>query len=104
MNPFNDINNRKATASTGSTISIWVENYGRKHNTFISGWEITPEEMKEHLKTIKKKNGCNGTIKDMEVDGTTVESVMQLQGDHAEYVKTFIIGTGVPESSVYIKG
>ncbi len=104
MNPFEDYTNNTNTDATESVIYVWVEQYGRKHNTYVSGWNISEVDIKEHMRTIKKKNGCNGSVKDMEVDGNIVKNVMQLQGDHAEYVKKFIIATGVPESSIYIKG
>jgi len=104
MNPFEDYTNNSNTDAGEKPIYIWVEQSGRKHNTYISGWDIDDATIKEHLKTIKKKNGCNGSIKDMEVNGDSIERVMQLQGDHAEYVKTFISKTGIDVSRIYIKG
>ena len=104
MNPFEDYSNNVESTFTKSSINIWVEANGRKHNTYVSGWEISDDEIKEHLKTIKKKNGCNGSIKEMEVNGNAVERVMQLQGDHADYVKKYIVSTGILESNIYIKG
>ena len=45
-------------------IEIWIEELGRKKNTYISGW--LDDNMKEHIKYIKKHKGCNGTIKKLE--------------------------------------
>lgn len=104
MNPFEDYNNNTNTDTTGKPIYIWIEQSGRKQNTYVSGWDIDDKTIKDHLKTIKRKNGCNGSIKEMEVNGNSVERVMQLQGDHADYVKKFITETGMDESSIYIKG
>jgi len=104
MNPFEDINNNNNTNTTESPIYIWVEQSGRKQNTYISGWNIDDATIKEHLKFIKKKNGCNGSVKDMEVNGDSIERVMQLQGDHSDYVKQFIIETGIVDTRIHIKG
>ncbi len=104
MNPFEDSNNNSNTDTSEKPIYIWVEQSGRKRNTYVSGWDIDDVLIKEHLKTIKKKNGCNGSVKEMEVNGGSIERVMQLQGDHADYVKKFIGDTGIDESRIYIKG
>lgn len=104
MNPFEDIDKITNTTTAQKPIYIWIEKMGRKHNTYVSGWEITDDDLKEHLKIIKKKNGCNGSIKEMIVDGNSLERVMQLQGDHADYVNHFIIDTGIDASLIHIKG
>jgi translation initiation factor 1 (eIF-1/SUI1) len=87
-----------------STIDIWVEVNGRKKNTYIYGWELDMSELKDHLRTIKKKKGCNGTIKNITNDDYGTVSVLQLQGNHAEYVKTYIVNTGVKSDNIRIKG
>jgi translation initiation factor 1 (eIF-1/SUI1) len=104
MNPFEDYTTNTTTDTTDKPINIWVTQTGRKHNTYVSGWDIDDAVIKEHHKTMKKNKGCNGSIKDMEVDGGSTERVMQLQGDHADYVKKFITDTGVDASRIYIKG
>ena len=87
-----------------STIDIWVEVNGRKKNTYIYGLELELGELKEHLRTIKKKKGCNGTIKNITHDEYGIVSVLQLQGNHAEYVKTYIMNTGIDNDNIRIKG
>jgi translation initiation factor 1 (eIF-1/SUI1) len=72
-------------------IEIWCEERGRKCITHVYGWNINDTELKEHLRTIKKKKGCNGTIKKMSVDEIGEVSVLQLQGNHVDYVKEYII-------------
>jgi translation initiation factor 1 (eIF-1/SUI1) len=104
MNPFEDYTNNSTTNTTARSINIWVTQNGRKHNTYVSGWDIEDELIKEHHKTMKKFKGCNGSIKNMEVDGGSVERVIQLQGDHADYIKKFISDTGIDASLIYIKG
>jgi translation initiation factor 1 (eIF-1/SUI1) len=85
-------------------IDIWVEVNGRKKNTYIYGWDLELNELKDHLRTIKKKKGCNGTIKKITNDEYGTVSVLQLQGNHAEYVKTYIVNTGIDDDNIRIKG
>jgi translation initiation factor 1 (eIF-1/SUI1) len=72
-------------------IVITKTNRGRKVNLFISGWQIEIKDMKEHLKNLKRKFGCNGSIKKELIEGIE-ETVIHLQGDHVnkvqEYIKT----------------
>jgi translation initiation factor 1 (eIF-1/SUI1) len=104
MNPFEDYTTNSTTDTLEKSINIWVVQNGRKSNTYVSGWCIDEKLLKEYHSTMKKSKGCNGAIKDMEVDGGSTERVLQLQGDHADYVKKFITDTGVDQSQIYIKG
>lgn len=93
MNPFEDIDNSDTNVNTNSgekpwsgnkndvseNSSLWLETAGRRKNTYISGLPFTFEELKEHLKTLKKKHGCNGAVK--EDDNLYV---LHLQGDHID--------------------
>lgn len=83
-------------------IEIWTEERGRKSNTFISGWEIDDIQLKEHLKIIKKKKGCNGSIKDIIKDTGKVK-VMQLQGKLKDYLFAYLIENGVNDDAINIK-
>jgi translation initiation factor 1 (eIF-1/SUI1) len=104
MNPFEDIN-ENTIITKESKIEIWVEVNGRKKNTYVSGWNITKDQLKEHLTTIKKKNGCNGTIKDISnSSGTELITVMQFQGDHSNYMFDYLIGQQVDSTSISVKG
>jgi translation initiation factor 1 (eIF-1/SUI1) len=111
MNPFEEIdditNDQLVDQNTEPNILyIWVQKMGRKSNTYVSGWSITNDELKAHLKTIKINKGCNGSIKNMVVDGndTAEERVLHLQGDHAVYLEQFISNTGIDPSLIHIKG
>ena len=92
MNPFEDIDNSDTTINTISVgektrnkddvsenSNLWLETAGRRKNTYISGLPFTFEELKEHLKTLKKKHGCNGAVKEDEK-----LYVLHLQGDHID--------------------
>lgn len=103
MNPFED--NNISTSHSGLTdndefkIEIWVESKGRKCITFISGWNIDDTTLATHLKTIKKKNACNGTVKTVDNN-----KVMQLQGDHVAYIKTFLKDHSIKDDMIKVKG
>lgn len=105
MDPFADKKNDfEDELLSNNIIDLWVEVNGRKKNTYIYGWELEKSELKEHLRTIKKKRGCNGTIKKMTVDEYGEVTVLQLQGNHVEYVKEYIENTGVETENIRIKG
>ena len=104
MNPFEDTSNNDIN-TVETQIEMWVETNGRKKNTYISGWNIPDEQLKDHLKTIKKKNGCNGTIKEIpDESSSNLIKILQFQGDHSDFVKQYLINTGVDKSSIRIKG
>lgn len=104
MNPFEDIQTNTNT-NKETLIEIWVEANGRKKNTFISGWNIPEKEIKEHIRIIKKKNGCNGTFKDIPNESKDeLLKVIQLQGDHSEYINQYLISTGIDKAHIKIKG
>ena len=105
MNPFEDISTNDNTNTKQTFIEIWVEANGRKKNTYVSGWDIPEDQLKEHLKTIKKKNGCNGTIKEIPNETSTqLLKVLQLQGDHSEYINQYLVSHSVDPNNIRIKG
>ena len=112
MNPFEEINNIN-TVVKSTQIIICVKQNGRKHNTYISGWNIPDKDLSDHLKNIKKKRGCNGTIKmmDREMNDITLDTddkdiiqVMMFQGDHSSYIEKYLIEQGVNNEDIYTKG
>jgi translation initiation factor 1 (eIF-1/SUI1) len=104
MNPFED--DETQLINEQSTIEIWVETFGRKKNTYIAGWNISDTELKEHIKTIKKKIGCNGTLKELSVNGnkTTLVKTIQLQGHHVDYILEYLTEQQIDINSVRVKG
>ena len=107
MNPFDDIDNQiTTTLAEEVSIQIWLETYGRKKNTYISGWTIDKILMKEHLRTIKHDISCGGSIKDIPNEsGEGTMSVLQLQGNHIDYIKMYIQKHGKIDSKyISIKG
>jgi len=79
-----------------SLIEIWVEANGRKKNTYVSGWNINLDILKEHLTFIKKKNGCNGSIKN--------NNTLHLQGDHIDFMTKYLIDNGCDKNNIIVKG
>lgn len=103
MNPFedNDVQNNFLS----NNITIWVETSGSKKNTYVSGWNISDSQLKDHLKVIKKKNGCNGTIKSLHNETNNgFINVILLQGDHVDFVKDYLIKNDVYEDNIKVKG
>jgi translation initiation factor 1 (eIF-1/SUI1) len=98
---FNDFNEFD-TDLVDSNITIFSEQHGRKKNTYVVGWDIKKEEMKEHLKTLKRKYGCNGSIKMKNYQGEDVES-MHLQGEWKEEVKAYLEDHGINSNNIEVK-
>ena len=92
MNPFEEINE---IYTKEHIINIWVEHFGRNKITYVSGWDINDKELTEHVKHIKKYAGCNGTIKN---------NVIQLQGNHVMYLKTYLNKQNINSDNIKIKG
>lgn len=83
-------------------IMITKTNRGRKVNLFISGWKLSKEELKEHLKNLKKSLGCNGSVKKENIEGTE-ETVIHLQGNHIDKVKEYLNNNEIDDSDIIIK-
>ena len=103
MNPFEENTNNNNNLKNEINIEIWVETNGRKKNTYISGWILPLEELKEHIKNIKKKNGCNGTIKKYINDNKEID-VLLLQGNHIQFILTYLNELKIPQDSIHIRG
>ena len=83
-------------------IEVWTESRGKKSNTFIHGWNIDDNELKNHLKIIKKKKGCNGSLKELVKDIGKIK-VIQLQGNIKDFVVTYLKENGINEENIKIK-
>ena len=104
MNPFEE--NEENDVTEIKLIEIWVEVNGRKKNTYVAGWYLPETEIKEHIKIIKKKIGCNGTLKEIIVDGnkSDIIKVIQLQGEHVDYLKSYLKEQNIDESLIRVRG
>ena len=97
MNPFE--NEFDDIINVSKNIEIWVENMGKKKNTYITGLNFTVEEMKNHLKNLKKKHGCNGSLKNKE---DTNQQMLHLQGNQLNNMIEYFTALGV--SNIITKG
>ncbi|HLD85024.1 MAG TPA: stress response translation initiation inhibitor YciH [archaeon] len=66
--------------------------YG-KTTTVIKGIDTSKIDVKELLKTLKRKLACGGTYKNNEIE---------LQGDHRERVKTVLVKEGFPSEIIEV--
>ena len=100
MNPFDIIKiDNSIINSIDNIIDIKLEILKRKKNTYITGWNISEQEIKDHLKYIKKKIGCNGTIKT--IDNSII---ILLQGDHCIFIQNYLVEQGIDINLINIKG
>lgn len=104
MNPFEE--DIESNVNESTLIKIWLEVNGRKKNTYVEGWNITELDLKEHIKIIKKKNGCNGTLKEICNDSnkSDITKVIQLQGDLIDYMKNYLINNNIDSSIIKVLG
>ena len=103
MNPFeSNIEINTYIPKLDQIIEIWTEDRGRKSDTFISGLPLNQEELLNHIKIIKKKKGCNGTVKELLGDDSTTSLIIQLQGNQKEYLKEYFINIGF--NNIKLKG
>lgn len=97
MNPFENEENNNNDNISQTPPTIWVESINekkKKKNTCVSGLPYTEPELKEHLKELKKKHGCNGSIKS---DDTKKNFTLYLQGDHIYTVADYFKGIGIKD-------
>jgi translation initiation factor 1 (eIF-1/SUI1) len=80
-------------------IDIWIETRGRKCDTYVHKWSLDENTLKEHLKNIKKKKGCNGSIKELIKDTGKIK-VLHIQGNHKEFIIDYIIKQGVNSNMI----
>ena len=113
-NPFDTDTNTTDTKesianNTFSKIEMNIITNGRKSNTYITNWNISKDELNTHLKIIKNKLGCNGSVKEkkkVDSDGNIISITieMQLQGNHKKSMIEYFTKLGINESLLCIKG
>lgn len=96
----NNLDDIYAETNTRQVV-ISVEQLGRRRVTHVNGWKLPKEKLLFHLKEFKKKNGCNGNIK--EFDEKDVYE-LSFQGDKVNEIKDYLIKNGVNEDIIYIQG
>lgn len=99
---FNSQFNPLEELDSSLNIIILSERNGRKCNTYVFGWDIEKSQLKDHLKNLKRKHGCNGSIKKHLLNGLETECI-HLQGEWKDAVQTYLLNNGVSESEIEIK-
>jgi translation initiation factor 1 (eIF-1/SUI1) len=100
--PFNQLDD-ELTTSLNSQIIIQTESRGKKTNTFLAGWEISREELKKHLKNLKRSHGCNGSIKKATISGVEYNNVLHLQGNQVDNLLTYLGKNDINIKDIEIK-
>lgn len=104
MNPFEENESEdNFLLNSSSIIEIWIEERGRKADTYISGLPFNDNTIKEHLKVIKKKYGCNGSIKMLTKETGNIK-VFHVQGNHKLNLISYLLDIGIDKDSIIIKG
>lgn len=75
----------------------------RKSITYLEGWEVEFNILKEHLKILKTKLGCNGSVKRKLIDNSS-RVVFQLQGDKRNELLSYLVENDVDENNIEIIG
>ena len=94
---YNILNNN---IRDNNLIEIWLEQFGRKKNTYIAGWSLSDNELKEHIKIFKKSYGCNGTLKN---NNDNIKVIM-FQGDQINNILNYLKKQDIDISNINIKG
>ena len=87
---FDNIENNKNDIITDNNcnLEIIVESRGRKKNTYLTGWLNDKDKLKEHLKKLKRKIGCNGSVKKMNKEDN--KFIFHLQGDRKDLLFEYL--------------
>jgi len=97
---FNNGINFEDEIKLENKLIVFSERRGRKTNTYILDWNLSKEDIKLHLKNLKKKHGCNGSIKTILYQGEEKE-VLHLQGELKNEVKEYLVENG--ENDIEVK-
>lgn len=102
---FDNFNEEETTFSCESkNVIIRIDKRNaRKSISYVEEWNLDLSELKEHLKNLKNKLGCNGSVKKKMIDGKSV-IVFQLQGDKRKELKSYLIECGINSEKITIIG
>ena len=103
MNPFEDFKDNSNELFSEEKLLITISRRGRKQNTYLSGWELSKDDLKVHLKNLKKTLGCNGSIKKHEIEGSET-TVLHLQGNHKDKLINYLVNkNNVNENNISVR-
>lgn len=102
-NPFlNNKTNDNELLKINQNIEIWSEARGRRLDSYISGLPYNDDQLKIYLKDIRKKKGCNGSIKMLEIGDVNEIKVLHLQGNQKIYLLDYFTNLGL--KNIKLKG
>ena len=79
----------------GQTIKVYLEKKKfKKFSTMIEGIDEKEVSLKDLAKKLKEQFACGGTAKDGKIE---------LQGDHKNKVKQFLVKMGFPPDTIEVK-
>ena len=91
MNTFEDSEDENDLDIITYDISVFSIRRGKKVMTYFSGWLDDKKELTKHLKVLKNKHGCNGSVKYKAIDNDEEKKLyFMLQGDWVDIVKKYI--------------
>ena len=103
MNPFEESENNSNELFSEEKLLITISRRGRKQNTYLSGWELSKDDLKVNLKKLKKTLGCNGSIKKQEIEGSEM-TVLHLQGNHKDKLINYLVNkNNVNENNISVR-
>lgn len=82
-----------AKESQEITITTEKKKFGKKY-TIITGIDQKEINIKELSKKLKSKFACGGTVK---------EGNIELQGDHKQHIKEFLVSTGFAPETIKVR-
>ena len=110
MNSFDDLTNDNKydplaeinDSLNSSKIHIRIQKRNaRKCICTVEGLTYEKKEMKELLKTMKKKFACNGNL----VDDAKLGTIIQMQGDVRDKIKEILVNNyGIDENTIITHG
>ena len=92
---FDNFEETSENELVGNKLEIRVVKNGRKSVTYLDGWELEKEELKAHMKELKKKHGCNGSVKEK-----NDKVVFMLQGDKSDELIEYLKKVGINEGDI----
>lgn len=75
----------------------------RKSISYVEGWNLEIKELKTHLKTLKKKLGCNGTVQVKKINNIDT-IIFLLQGDKRYELINYLVKEGINENNITVIG
>jgi translation initiation factor 1 (eIF-1/SUI1) len=77
-------------------VVLLVDKKGRKTNSYLIKLGLEETIMKEYLRDMKKKFGCNGSIKNIIYENLE-NRVIHLQGEHTDRIIDYMSNKGVKD-------